>query len=68
MKTNMTRAEAAEYLGLAIQTLADWAHKGTGPVYAKMGNARKSRVLYSKNDLDLFISEWKVSTIQMQKV
>lgn len=60
MKHNFSRKEAAEYLGISIATLADYAHKGKGPAYAKIGAARTCRVLYQKDDLDAFINRWKV--------
>lgn len=68
LKTHFSRAEAAQYLGLSSQTLADWACKGVGPVYSKLGHARRSRVLYAKDDLDRFISLWKNNTVQMNRM
>lgn len=32
-----TRGEVAEYLGLPVTTLAQWAHKGIGPAYIRVG-------------------------------
>lgn len=42
-----SRAELAEYTGIAPQTLARWASEGTGPKYIKLGGA----VRYLKRDL-----------------
>lgn len=49
----MTAAEAAEYLGLAEQTLSNWRYKGVELPFYKLGG----RVKYSKRDLD----EWKAA-------
>lgn len=65
MKENFTRPEAAEYLGVKTQTLADWAYFQKGPKFSKFGYARKSKVLYSKEDLDAFIQKWKINTKEM---
>jgi len=32
-----TRAEVAEYLGVPAGTLTQWAHKGVGPPYWRVG-------------------------------
>jgi hypothetical protein len=42
---------AAEYLGVAVQTMARWRVEGRGPRYAKLGGA----VVYSLRELDQFI-------------
>lgn len=65
MKVNFSRPEAAEYLGITTQTLADWAHQGRGPKFSKFGYSKKSKVLYQKEDLDSFIQKWKVKTLEM---
>jgi hypothetical protein len=41
---------AAEYLGVAHQTLAVWRMEGRGPVYRKAGG----KVFYSQHALDDF--------------
>jgi len=38
-----TRAEVAEYLGVAPATLARWAHLGTGPTYRRLGGQARYR-------------------------
>ena len=40
----MTRQDLAERLGLSTATLADWAHKGTGPRYARFGKHVRYRL------------------------
>jgi len=49
LKTN----EAAEYLRLKVQTLANWRHNRKGPDYIKMGGY----IMYEKKILDQFIKE-----------
>ncbi|WP_330182213.1 helix-turn-helix domain-containing protein [Nocardia sp. NBC_01503] len=36
----LTRAEAAERLRHSVQTLANWASRGTGPRFVRFGNGR----------------------------
>lgn len=45
----LTRKEAAEYLGVQIQTLSNWAINGRHQLpYVKLGH----RIRYYKSDLD----------------
>ena len=65
METTVTRdapaylrpKEAAQYTGIAEQTLAKWRIKGRpfgeGPPFLKVGRA----VLYRRNDLDRWLGE-----------
>ncbi len=53
----MDRKNAAQYLGCAPKTLADWATKGTGPEYRLVGG----RVFYFKAALDVWIGAQSVS-------
>ncbi|OKP01726.1 helix-turn-helix domain-containing protein [Xenorhabdus eapokensis] len=47
-----TRAEAAAYLGVTSQTLANWAHTGKEKIpYHKIGR----KVIYFKSDLDGYL-------------
>lgn len=48
----MSRAEAAEYLGVTVRTLAQWAWRKEGPRYAKYGNVTR----YRRADLDAFVA------------
>jgi predicted site-specific integrase-resolvase len=43
---------AAEYLGRAAKTLAQWRSKGIGPTFIKPGG----RVFYFKEDLDTWLN------------
>lgn len=59
-----SRREAAEYLGVAEQTLAVWACTGRYPLpMVKIGR----RVKYRKSDLDRFIERHLVGVEPMKK-
>ncbi len=45
--------EAAQYLGIAAQTLAKWRSNGGGPPYVKICGV----ILYLVEDLDRFLDE-----------
>ncbi|HHS9960212.1 helix-turn-helix domain-containing protein [Klebsiella quasipneumoniae] len=48
----LTRPEAAEYLGVTPQTLANWAHTGKVKIpHHKIGR----KVIYFRSDLDTFL-------------
>ncbi|MGE6030984.1 helix-turn-helix domain-containing protein [Klebsiella pneumoniae] len=48
-----TRAEAAAYLGVNSQTLANWAHTGKVEIpHHKVGR----KVIYMKSDLDNYLA------------
>jgi hypothetical protein len=49
----MDRKNAALYVGCAAKTLADWATKGIGPVYIRVGG----RSFYFRSDLDSWIAK-----------
>lgn len=36
-------AEVAEYLGVPVRTLDQWAYRGVGPRYSKVGRYRRYR-------------------------
>ncbi|KAA1047915.1 helix-turn-helix domain-containing protein [Pseudocitrobacter sp. 73] len=49
----LTRAEAAAYLGVNAQTLANWAHTGkVGIPHHKVGR----KVIYMRSDLDSYLA------------
>lgn len=49
----LCRKDAARYLGLAVQTLAQWAYSGQGQLpMVKIGR----KALYKKCDLDAYIA------------
>jgi predicted site-specific integrase-resolvase len=45
--------EAANYIGVAPKTLANWRVSGFGPAFVKLGGA----VRYLRGDLDSFIKQ-----------
>lgn len=51
----LNSAQAAEYIGLAKQTIADLRVKGGGPMFCKMGRS----VRYKREDLDAWIDQFK---------
>lgn len=50
---NYSTAEAAGYLGLAEQTLANWRHLRRGPAYVKLGR----RIVYPKVLLKAYMDQ-----------
>lgn len=38
-----TSQQLAEYLGVPVRTLDQWAYKGTGPTYRRVGKHRRYR-------------------------
>lgn len=48
----LTRAEAAQYLGMSQSTLADWHRRGIGPDSVKVGGRR----FYRLSSLNKFIN------------
>jgi predicted site-specific integrase-resolvase len=47
--------DAANYLGLAVQTLSRWRVEGGGPPFLKLG----SRIRYMRSDLEAFCNARK---------
>jgi len=58
MRENATLShnQAAEYLGVAAQTLYNWRHERRGPNYVKMGR----KIVYRQGDLDRFMESRKI--------
>ena len=46
--------DAAEYLGVAVQTLRNWRHLNKGPVYIKLSPGHRGRVVYLVEDLNIY--------------
>ncbi|MGV9672467.1 MULTISPECIES: helix-turn-helix transcriptional regulator [unclassified Gordonia (in: high G+C Gram-positive bacteria)] len=49
--------QAAEYVGLAFQTMSNMRWRGDGPAYVKMGRT----VRYRRADLDAWVASQVVS-------
>lgn len=58
----LTTKEAAVYLGLSDQTLANWRVHGEGPAYLRLGNPGRPRIVYLPEDLDAFLRANRVKT------
>jgi excisionase family DNA binding protein len=53
-KSRLTRKEAADYIGISPQTLANWACTGRQQIpFYKVG---KKKVIYHKTDLDVYLA------------
>ena len=48
---------AAEYLGVAPETLRNWRWRGRGPRYSRLGDGPGARAVYRKGDLDNWLEE-----------
>ena len=51
----ITTAQAAEYLSLSPKTLERYRVDGNGPPFHKLGNGKRSRVLYKMVDLETWL-------------
>jgi predicted DNA-binding transcriptional regulator AlpA len=56
MKERFDHKGAADYLGIAIQTLYNWRNQRRGPDYVLMGR----KIMYLRSDLDKFIESNKI--------
>jgi excisionase family DNA binding protein len=52
----LTTAEAADYLRLKKRTLEEYRIQKKGPAYVKLGETKRSNVLYRKSDLDAWMA------------
>ncbi|EKN6238327.1 helix-turn-helix transcriptional regulator [Yersinia enterocolitica] len=58
---NLTRKEAALYIGVAPKTLANWACTGSVKIpYYKVG---RKKVVYHKSELDVYLSSVQVDNL-----
>lgn len=51
----LTSIEAAVYLDITPETLANWRYLNRSPVYYKIGG----KIIYTKADLDAWIRKFK---------
>lgn len=63
----LTAEEAATYLGLSRQTLANWRVRGLGPAYSRLGGVGRPRIVYLVEDLDAFLRATRVETTGGQR-
>jgi predicted site-specific integrase-resolvase len=52
----LTEKEAANHLGLAVQTLRNWRHQRKGPPYLKISRA----VRYNSDDLEKYLRQHRI--------
>jgi hypothetical protein len=52
--------EAAEFLGVAVQTLRNWRHLSKGPAYLKLSPGPRGRVGYLLNDLEVYRTRCRI--------
>ena len=52
--------EAAEYLGVAVQTLRNWRHLRKGPAYLKLSPGPRGRIGYLVKDLNEYRNRCRV--------
>ncbi len=57
----LTTAEAADYLRLKKRTLEEYRIQRKGPRYVKLGETKRSNVLYRKSDLDVWMGSLVVN-------
>lgn len=54
----LTTVEAAEYLRLSPRTLEDMRVTGNGPRYFKLGPGRRSKVVYRREDIEGWLTQF----------
>lgn len=59
-QTPLNDVEAADFLGVAVQTLRNWRHLSKGPAYLKLSPGPRGRVVYLQEDLDAYRSGCRV--------
>lgn len=60
-ETYLTTAEAADHLRLKKRTLEEYRVQKKGPAYVKLGETKRSNVLYRRSDLDAWMAAQVVS-------
>lgn len=58
----LTPADAADVLGVALKTLADWRLTGRGPAYVRLGDGLRAPIRYPADVLDDWITAHTVVT------
>lgn len=52
--------QAAEYLGVAVQTLRNWRHLRKGPPYVKLSPGPRGRIVYLVEDLQNYLEQCRI--------
>lgn len=55
MSEYLSTTEAAEFIGVSINTLAIWRYRGHGPTYYKVGDHPGGAVIYRTSDISAFL-------------
>ncbi|XPS87367.1 hypothetical protein Dvar_53850 [Desulfosarcina variabilis str. Montpellier] len=50
----LNEVQAAEFLGVAVQTLRNWRHLSKGPAYLKLSPGPRGRIGYLFEDLNAY--------------
>ena len=50
----LNEVQAAEFLGVAVQTLRNWRHLSKGPAYLKLSPGPRGRIGYLFEDLNTY--------------
>ncbi|BBO82468.1 hypothetical protein DSCO28_30340 [Desulfosarcina ovata subsp. sediminis] len=56
----LNETAAAEYLGVAVQTLRNWRHQRRGPAYVKLSPGPRGRIAYLFEDLSAYRQDCRV--------
>lgn len=62
LKLTLTPAQVTDATGIATSTLSMWRSRGIGPNYVRLGERKKSRIVYRVEDLDAFFAAHVVKT------
>lgn len=57
----LNEIEAAEFLGIAVQTLRNWRHLSKGPAYLKLSPGPRGRVVYLIEDLQDYRTQCRIN-------
>lgn len=55
----LNNAQAASLLGITPNTLKFWRHKGRGPTFIKLGDAKQAGIAYVESDVVAWRDERK---------
>jgi hypothetical protein len=55
LKEIMDTQEAAAFIGISPRTLEGKRLDGSGPKYIKLGNSKRSKVLYRRHDVEAWL-------------
>ena len=56
----LNESQAAEILGLSVQTLRNWRHLRKGPAYRKLSPGPRGRVVYFPDELQDYLDRCRI--------